>query len=513
MLSPLQVGGLQLPNVVAVLLLPVFIFPGFIGLRLRLYVARRSDEYTRLETAVYSWTISAISLILLYIIIFWLTGDATLVPEALRVSQQPSNTSETGLQLHRLLLGYALHIGLCAGVGIFVGTFAYNFTESIQVGKRDSNLALVLEHIAPGHEIELRTKDQELLRATVPTGYDDNDKEGVLLKNAERIIENENGPVSKNDLGPRIFVNKNDISRISLVNGQSPENIDPAEIYEDPDRLQSFLRSLYDAFVTQPKSVLADRNELRSELTWDFALLSGLPIVFSTIAFGFQQNLFAHLSEELSVGGLLGMVAALVVFIVPAYFYCGSFQKKTSQIAGVGFVLFVSLAYCLFSTISPSTSIPGVYNLLIAAYGGIAFGIISMYCNEFKRSRSGLAISFFSVVVFLSGATSLQPGAAAIPPDALLLLSILSFGFIYYEMIAGGPSRPAPWGERARLPLTLIVSILVVVLTIVFTTMPPNNNVSLWFLMMLSLISGLCLVWVVYYNESQEKQSIGSDTS
>jgi hypothetical protein len=496
----LQLGGFSFPNVVAVLLLPVFILPGYAGLKIRQYVARRTDDYDRLDTVAYSWIISTLSVAILYAIVFLFTNDLTLIPDIVRVepvtSSEPTQLppgSETGLRLERLAFGYACHFVLSSVIGALYGAFAYNFLDEVRITAGDSNRELLFDHIAPGKRVDVRTKSGELFRGKAGIKRDTADEAGILLRSPTRLVDNDAGEiVKKHPLGRYIYINAEEISRISITDQEDPENLDPEATYDKPDRLQSFITTLVGG-LWPDKVVAALRTQPRQFGRSTVATVGPFILIGVTLAvLEWRIMVPPGFSMNLSFTFLLAVLWIAFLLVTSAGFLSLSLEKVPPWQPTVGFTLsaLYSGTWLFFS----NSLIEGYLGATAVLTAGLLIGSVGVYATTLKRARSGV----YSVITLLGIALVSDPvtvpkilSQAPVQQGILLIISTLMF----YEVIQGGPSRRISWAKKIQPPIIIgITAACALSLLHIPAYVSRENPTFLYFILPLALG-----IWFVYH--------------
>jgi len=498
----LQTAGLTFPNIVAVLLLPIFIIPGIGGLKIRLYVARRSDNYGRLDSLVYSWSLSAISLLFLYVAVGVATNDFTLVPELLRVEDSTTG-SETGLRIPYLLGLYAAHFALCLILGAVSGSFAYNFIDDVNITERLSKRELMLNRIAPGKEVVVRLKSGELFQGRVGSKWDTGDDEDLLLLSPTQLIDKDGETWRKENRGPYLYVDSAGVSRISLADSNHEENLDPESAIDDPDRLQSFIRSLTQELYpeTTLRSILSPPR-----ISITIGLLTGL--VFSllggllwTISYGYDRYQFETTVVEFG-SALIGLIVIVVFQITIGRAMLRKDEARTILTLVVPASIIISPTLIL---VEPSMVNSFFHISPFIAVSGLLTGLLAIYVSYYyPRAKSPIAI----VLLTISTISGLILELVHITPSKVLIfgnlvLFAVSVVWLFYVAIYGGPSKRQIWAKRLRRPVKILFMIfLITVMTITpWLFLTPDRPLGDWPILFIPYLLGISIAAVSYYVE------------
>jgi len=486
----LQVGGLSFPNVVAVLLLPVFIFPGLAGLKIRLYVSRRPDSYSRLDTAAYSWTISTVSVVFVYAAIASVQGDISLIPQFVLAESGTaiSTSTETSgmpvdFDLVNLFLVYLAHVTLCCTLGALYGVVAFNFFDDVRFIGRATNREYMLNQVMPGRRVDVRTKAGELLRGKIPSRHRNEHDEGLLLLNPERMADDEWGHVVKqHDIGESMYISSEEISRISVIDDQNPDNVDPEQTVNNTDRVQSFVigvcRGLYPA-----NSLKSLRNvELGVSL---YMLVPSLSLVLGTIGIyltasssGANGVLTIPYFGFLGGGVAIGLIS--FIFASATAFYTDQFFSKRVCRAIGYFGLGI-----LFFTLTGSWGLVGqqydiwllYFESLSSVVAGVMIGLLWTYATNWKRAFAGHAVFAFAMSsIFTANAFFIGRPLFRLNLDVEWVW-VMAVVWVLAAMVEGGPSRREPWSSKLQIPLAMITAVLLVVfiLTVPWLTVNPDS--------------------------------------
>lgn len=499
----LQLTGFSFPNIVAILLLPIFIFPGFAGLKLRLYTARRTDSYGRLDTAVYSWTIGSVSIFLLYFAVFIETGDISLIPEFLIETVGKSNPNQeatTTLHLEKVALAYLVHVFLSCGIGLVYGVIAYNFLDDVRVINSSTNKEYMVNRIAPGRRIDVRTRSGEIIRGKTPQRHDNKDDEGLLLLSPQRLADNPGGDIiGEHEIGETIFIDADKISRISVIDDEEPENLDPEQTYEDPDRLQSFFSELVSG-VTPNKPLSHLLSPPRFVLAITMKYLAAI-----LVSFGLLQYIYGPV--DLGVLTITFVLAIACGILSVTAFIHAIFSEVVRSWVKI-YLLVVSLVLFAHSIIYQ-----GVYPrslffvvLLGSLIGGLIIGLVWVYATTWKRGFSGHATVFFTIgSLILTASVVTDTSSWFLTGGNAAIMWILSLITLFIAMIQGGPSRRQPWSEKLQSPLVILLTITYVIALISTPWMFMGYSILPLWNMMYPFIFGFMPIISGYIYDSQLK--------
>lgn len=458
-------GGISFPNIVAILLLPIFIIPGIAGLKVRLYVARRSDNYGRLDTVVYSWLLSAVSLLGIYLGVGYLTGDFTLVPSFLDVPQSVQ-ANETGLRIPFVLGLYAVHFCLCVVIGGVFGAFAYNFIDEVQITDRHSKRELMLNKIAPGKDVVLRTKSGELFKGRVGSKWDTEDGEDILLRSPSQLIDRGGETWATEKRGPYLYMDSGEVSRISLADPTQSENLDPVAAIDKPDRLQAFIKSIgqeldprfhLQSLEAPPRIAFA----IAVLTTAAFCLFGGL--LFATDVGGILQI-------QSTIGGQLPQAVGALVGLFGATLGLSAVMRSVlygREARGVYWIALPAVPFLalVMAVLNPSIAYSVFFATPFNVVAGILTGFIALYVLfHYHRANSHLAITAF--IISLATVVALEKLAKHVQPEissGFMIWLAVTIIWLFYVAIHGGPSKRQPWAKRIKRPLIVGLSSIVVV--------------------------------------------------
>lgn len=484
-----MVSGLT--NLIPLVLLPIIIVPGVVGLKIRLHVSHRTDSYGRLDSTVYSWTLSSISICLLYVWIYLATGSVSIVPDFYQAN------SISDLKVTTIVGLYLFHFIQCLAIGAFIGAFAYNYIDPPRLSVRETKRDLIFKHIGRGSNVEIRTEDGDTIRGYVGKSFNRGKGEGVILSGPKRVYGPEvDGEKYTEDMGEYALIKELNIAHVSVEG----EGIEPEKTKDDPDKLQNLILGVKSE-VFPSYSLQSLLSPPRRFFTYSLFLFLTVPIV------GLLSSLFATHSSSITPAPVSFEISVILVSIlsIPIIWFSnryiwGTLVSKEGLVDNRRSVINPSLVILVPIAVSTGlfqmTGISRIKALAIgcliscsAIYLGLKYRIHSQRVwghigkSEFYHfSMISLASQiFFLLVLSIFGRTIDRTSKFLINIDAVIV--VLSFAIlciilaIFLKVIEGGPSKKRSLPSILQTPTITLLETLVISILLIYSiyTISPNN--------------------------------------
>jgi hypothetical protein len=235
------------PNVLTLLLL---VAPGLVGLKLYLRQTGGVDDFSRLDSVVFSLAFSFGSILLIY------AGYSLLLFALATAADFPQPT------LPVLFGGYLLHILVTCGLGFVVGLFAGDTTD----GSKRTQAELwqfAFENIHADSKVRVTTTAGEKIEGNVLKRRDPVQARDLILTSPRRL--DADGESLASFIGPYAYLHEQDISQVVFYEDLE-EDLDRAVVESIWDELgRNRDRSSPDADQnTDLEAELSERGETRT---------------------------------------------------------------------------------------------------------------------------------------------------------------------------------------------------------------------------------------------------------
>lgn len=419
---------LSLTKLSAILILPLFIIPGVIGLKAKLYIVRRSDNYGRLDTIVYSWTIAMISLLIIYCGIHLLTGYFELVPPVLK-------TDNGGWDLEIILLFYFFHVIFSAIIGVLYGVFAYNLIEPRRVTERKSNKQLLFDTLIPKAEVEIWTDEGVSVRGTVLSRLIDDEYENIILSSPSRIYRDTRGEITRTeDLGEYHYINTSQIIEVAIHDEPILEQIADAE---RNDRLQQTITAIKEKHnefswtdfstidpITKPTIIFFTATTLV------ISLIIGIPSIGNSLLVQSIWIIFGYIIAPTAVARLIGKIEPT---LQQAKLWAGAMSVPI-----LGGVLFTIKSVSIFHFLPMSW----VGSWVPFSMGGLFISYAVIMAIEKHRINTGIYLGILVPLLILFDITNITNSSINVPLVQLPVIGIIIvILLLFWEATRGPPSR------------------------------------------------------------------------
>lgn len=396
------------------LLFLLFIAPGLLGLKTRLWVSRRPTEYDRIDIIVFSVIFSISSLILLYLSWSYLRWEFITGDTVRRIS------------LAQFLGIYILHVLQCLVIGVAAGSFAHNYIEDNRIRDLYNSWEFAFQYVHSAIDVDVKTSDGHWIRGHV-IQYETTDGVRDLILSSPRLVDSpEADKESGTPLGENVYLDEPDILRV-VFHEHSDE--DPDSTVLDADRIHMKLRDLYKASNLSPiiKSV---REIYRTAMSIKTSyMISILLIEFLLIYTAlFSVNIFTESDLAfwyIAFGYILG------ISLYDTYYQDGT-NWMFAEIPLL-FIGWMALGYYL------ELSIESLSSTGLAFLAGAVIMMFSKYAT-FRYSAQPAWILGFSTtsIFFILIWFSIYEHFSITPVRELILIAVISTILLFCERMHSG---------------------------------------------------------------------------
>ncbi|MCL9818317.1 DUF6338 family protein [Natronocalculus amylovorans] len=436
---------IRIESIAALVIVSLFIIPGFITLKVRHAVSRRYENYNKIDKVLYSYLFSLASLCILYLIVFLFSGSLDLIlPQLFENSERPALIE---LNLQYSLVYYLLLVFVGTIVGVAIGMFEYNLLLPLKQGERLPNNQLMIGHIANKRKALIHLKNGDLISGIISNRLIGDGYEDIIIRSPEQLLRNQDGIITtQKSLGDFLYLPVDEISYISAEN-QEWANEDVFDV-ERLDRVQESIQGLFKETPNpfknyQPLELLDPYQKggdwlerkydkippIMPSLIITLLLFYLLPIITDTTYVLTLLPFSVASVTWLLVGGIIPMVliikytfdkgenynyySFLILILALGIGYFSFMQIPIEYAIKIGPVLIISMIYIMIFTVSKKE------------YNG----------------RSGYVSVLFSCSVSLLMAAFFYMGAKSNFSRISMFMFLLVMSATFYYSIRGKPSR------------------------------------------------------------------------